>query len=205
MVVAETCRDYFLSVGEVVNRFPLADAVRLQTLVRHTYETGHALFVAGNGGCATVADHFALGMSLNILRESGVGSRAFSLSSGPMLSAAVNDFGYEQMFAVQLRALAKSNDMFIALSSSGKSMNLANAVSEARTLGLTTAAVVGRKGAVSVCASHIVSLDVDSPAVAEDVMIMMLHWLYCSFMVKVDKLEITTQYDMDVRTIGGKL
>lgn len=172
-----------MAVGEVVDRVPLEAVERLRVLVQHTHDTNHALFVAGNGGCTTVADHFALGMSLNILRESGKGSRAFSLSSGPMLSAAVNDFGYDAMFAVQLKALAKPGDMFVALSSSGKSQNLAHAVETARTMGLTTAAIVGCSGPISGYAGHKIVLNEDNPAVAEDVMMMMLHWLYCSFMV----------------------
>lgn len=184
MVINETCQDYFAAVAEVTRCFPSEDAEKLRQLVKQTHEKQNTIFIAGNGGGATVADHFALGMSLNILRETGYCNRAYSLNAGMMLSAAVNDFGYEDMFAIQLSALGKEYDLFIAVSASGRSKNLAKAVRRANERGMRSVAIVGRQGIVSHLASLKIELGTDNPALAEDVSMMMLHWVYCSFMKK---------------------
>jgi len=177
-------RDYFMAVHEAMVRFPRRDAELLRGTVERTIEKGHTLFTAGNGGSGTVADHFALGMSLNVFRETGRQGRAVCLNSGTMMSAAVNDFGYDRMFAAQLEASAQPGDLFVALSASGCSQNLAMAVNRASMMGLTTAAIVGKTGPVNAFADVSIVIDTDSAAVCEDVTMMMLHWLYGSFMVK---------------------
>ncbi len=187
MVINETCQDYFNAIAEITKRFPLDNAEMFRLAVKRTVDKQASIFIAGNGGGATVADHFALGMSLNIFRETGRCNRAYSLNSGMMLSAAVNDFGYENMFAVQLSALGKENDLFIAISASGCSKNLAKAVRRANERGMESIAVVGNKGIVSDYASLTIDLGTDNPALAEDVSMMMLHWVYCSFMTKDSK------------------
>jgi len=184
MVINETCDDYFAAIAEITKRFPSADAEKLRQIVKETHEKQNTIFIAGNGGGATVADHFALGMSLNILRETGYCNRAYSLNAGMMLSAAVNDFGYEDMFAIQLSALAKEYDLFIAVSASGCSKNLAKAIRRANERGMRSVAIVGNKGSVSEYAHLKIVLGTDNPALAEDVSMMMLHWVYCSFMVR---------------------
>lgn len=176
--------DYFDAVQHVMARFPTQDAVKLRQLVKWTVENNHTVFVAGNGGSGTVADHFALGMSLNVFRETGRQGRAVCLNSGTMMSAAVNDFGAEQMFSVQLETMAQSKDLFLALSASGCSKNLVTAVKRANALGLRTAAIVGVEGPIAYTADISVILEEESAAVSEDVTMMMLHWLYGSFMVK---------------------
>lgn len=176
--------NYFSQVGDAIKRFPFQSIIDLYADARDANSKGRTIFIAGNGGNATIADHFALGMSLNLQRETGRGCRAYSLSSGSMLSAAANDFGEERMFSAQLEALARRHDLFIALSASGKSKNISTAVKMANKMSLTTCAIVGRRGVVSLNATDKVILDIDDAAVCEDVTMMLLHWLYCSFMEK---------------------
>lgn len=177
-------RDYFAAINEAMVRFSSRDAVKLREVVARTMIEGRTLYTAGNGGSGTVADHFALGMSLNVFRETGRQGRTVCLNSGTMMSAAVNDFGYDRMYAAQLEAVAIPGDLFVALSASGCSINLATAVGRASAMGLKTAAIVGKEGSVSQFADVSVVIDTESAAIAEDMTMMMLHWLYGSFMVK---------------------
>jgi phosphoheptose isomerase len=180
-----SCREYLQSVADVAQNVPFPAMKSLRQLVAITSEEHRTIFAAGNGGGATVAEHFVLGMSLNVFRETGEKVKAFSLcSSGTFLSAAANDFGYEEMFAVQLRSLAQPKDLFIAVSASGKSKNLVHAVQAAREMGVKTGVLVGTEGPVSASADLAVVLNTTSAPVMEDVAIMLLHWLYSSFMVK---------------------
>ncbi len=176
--------DYFAAVRETMARFPTQEIVALQQLVRNVVNDNKTIFTAGNGGSGTVADHFALGMSLNVFRETKKQGRAVCLNSGTMMSAAVNDFGYDRMFSAQLETQAQKGDLFLALSASGASKNLVNAIGVASDLGLHTAAIVGMYGPVATYADVRIVIDQESAAVTEDVTMMLLHWLYGSFMVK---------------------
>lgn len=180
-----TCLDYFKAVREVTSHFDINSLNRIRKVVHRAYSNNQTIFVAGNGGNATVADHFALGMSLNILRETGRQGRAMSLSSGALLTAAVNDFGANRMFAVQLQSMGRPGDLFVALSASGCSENLAEAVDQCLDMDMKSVAIVGKPGPVSNHADEILVIGTDSAAISEDVTMMALHWLYGTFMQNV--------------------
>ena len=189
------CSDYLKTVAEIASEVD-ADAVcQLRNLVFDACRSGATTFIAGNGGNATIAEHLALGLTLNTLRESGHGARAVALSaSGAILSAAANDFGADRVYAVQLEALARPGDLFLALSASGQSPNLDVALQRASRLGLRTAAIVGAGGAVASSAGMTINIrtdrwhlsdgrrDATCSAVFEDIATMIMHWIYGSYM-----------------------
>jgi phosphoheptose isomerase len=178
-----TCREYLVEVADVAARLDLYGVHLLKRQVEATAARGGCVYVAGNGGSGTVADHFVLGLTLNALREGGRPCRAAVLGAGAAaLSGAINDFGYDAMFAAQLQVLAESRDMAVGLSSSGRSENIAAMLRRAAGMGLRTAAIVGRDGPVAQAADVRMVVGTDSPAVCEDVTIMLLHWVYGKFM-----------------------
>ena len=89
--------------------------------LRACFIRGNTCYIAGNGGSAQMANHFAT----ELVHE---GLRAQSLTNDPiLLTALANDFSFEDIFVKQLKALAKKGDLFVGLSTSGKSRNLLNA------------------------------------------------------------------------------
>jgi D-sedoheptulose 7-phosphate isomerase len=183
----KTCWSYVDAVAQKAAKLPFERAEALRLLVQRVNDNGGTIYTAANGGGGTVTDHLALGLSLNVLREAGAGMRAVSLNSGFMLSSAVNDFGADNMFAAQLDTLGEPGDLLVVFSGSGKSANLTKAVARAKFLNMHVAAVVGKRGPVSEKADITIDLETDSNAVAEDVAMMMFHWLYCSFMPEMVK------------------
>lgn len=179
-------KGYFDAVAAVAASVDRGAAHHAREMIRQAYDHGGTVFAAGNGGAGTVIDHFVLGLTLNAWRETQEGQRAVSLhANAAMLSAAVNDFGRWRMFSAQLRALSKHPaDLVLVLSSSGKSENVAQLLREARAMGLASIALVGRPGPVSAEAALPIVLGTDCAAVAEDAAIMLLHWLYGTFMVE---------------------
>ena len=95
------------------------------------------LFVVGNGGSAGVASH-AVTDFLNVGRL-----RATTLHDPALLTCMSNDYGYEVAFANVLKVMAEPDDVLIAISSSGKSMNIRNAVEAMRALGGTCITLSG--------------------------------------------------------------
>jgi D-sedoheptulose 7-phosphate isomerase len=104
---------------------------------------GGRLLVAGNGGSAAEAQHLAAEL-VGRLREERAPLSAFALtrhSAG--VTAIANDYGFEEVFARQVRAHGRPGDVLIVLSTSGRSPNLVAAVRAAKETGMRTWALVG--------------------------------------------------------------
>jgi len=122
------------------------ELVRLQRWgddLRLRLERGARLLVAGNGGSAALAHHVAGEMVGRFDREREPFS-ALALSGDPAgLTAIGNDYGYDEVFARQVHAHGRQGDVFLALSTSGRSANLLRAVDVGRRVGLTAWALTG--------------------------------------------------------------
>ena len=107
---------------------------------------GNKALLFGNGGSAADAQHIAAEL---------VGRFAFERPALPALALSVNsscvtaignDYGFDRVFSRQLEALARSGDVAIGISTSGNSLNVQNAMSVAKKIGLHTVALTGRSG-----------------------------------------------------------
>jgi len=94
------------------------------------------VFLIGNGGSWSTASHIANDLS-------SAGFAASALDSVPLLSALANDYGYDQVFALQLDRLAIPEDVLIAISVSGTSKNIMAAINLARSYRMKVIAVTG--------------------------------------------------------------
>jgi len=107
------------------------------------FRDGHKVMLAGNGGSAADAQHIA-GEFLSRLRFDRNPLPAIALTvDTSVLTAVGNDYGYEQVFERQIRGLGRAGDVFIAISTSGKSPNVLAAMKAARALGVTTVGFTG--------------------------------------------------------------
>ena len=111
--------------------------------VEHSLRAGGKVMLAGNGGSASDAQHIA-GEFLSRLRFDRHPLPAIALTTdSSVLTAIGNDYGYEQVFERQLRGLGRKGDVFIAISTSGKSANVLAALRAAREIGVTTVGFTG--------------------------------------------------------------
>lgn len=108
-------------------------------------QSGGKLMIAGNGGSLCDAMHFAEELS-GLYREKRPALAAMALSDQGLMSCIANDIGYDKVFARGVEALGKKEDIFIALTTSGNSANLIEAVSSAKAKGMQTIAFLGRSG-----------------------------------------------------------
>ena len=110
--------------------------------------SGGKLLIAGNGGSAADASHFAAEMIVRLTAERNRQALpAISLcTDSAIITAAGNDFGFESIFARQVEGLGHKGDMLFVISTSGNSPNLVKAVRTARDRGLLTAGLLGREG-----------------------------------------------------------
>ena len=109
----------------------------------NAYKSGHKTLWAGNGGSAADAQHMA-GELVNKFSFDRPGLAALSLSTDTSIITAVgNDYGFERLFARQIEAQGCPGDVFLGISTSGKSPNLVNALAACKEKGITSVAIVG--------------------------------------------------------------
>ena len=105
-----------------------------------------AVFFCGNGGSAADAQHLATELVGRYLKDRPA-LRAIALTvDTSALTAIANDYGFDHVFARQLRGLARTGDVLVALSTSGSSINVVAAIDAARDLGVTTIGLTGADG-----------------------------------------------------------
>ena len=115
----------------------------IASLMVEAYRSGHKTLWAGNGGSAADAQHMA-GELVNKFTFDRPGLPALSLSTDTSIITAVgNDYGFERLFARQVEAQGCAGDVFIGISTSGKSKNLVEALQACRDKGIVSVAIVG--------------------------------------------------------------
>lgn len=136
-----------IKVKQLVIKSCLADIKEAAKAVFETYyKKGGSVFLFGNGGSATDAEHIAEEL-LNRYKNWRVPIAAYALTSQPaILTGIANDFGFEKVFSRQLEALATPKDLVIGLSTSGNSQNVVEGVRLAKNLGITTIGMTGQDG-----------------------------------------------------------
>ncbi len=121
---------------------------------------GARVFVAGNGGSASEAQHFAE----ELIARYRTDRRPYPVVSLTADSNAItcigNDFGFDKIFSRQIEALGREGDVFVALSTSGTSENIVQAAHAARANGMTVIALTGTQGALR----EIADIAIECPA-----------------------------------------
>ena len=140
---------YLADVRDLLERIPQASLNTLYGALLQAYDRDAQIFVVGNGGSAATATHFACDLSKNTRATGQRRVRALALTDNlACLTAWANDDGYNSVFAEQLAGLLRSGDLLVAISGSGASPNILEAVRCARAGGAATVALTGNDGGV---------------------------------------------------------
>ncbi len=132
-------------------RAKLADAcleqvVAAARLLEKALANGNKLLLFGNGGSAADAQHMAAEFVCRFARDREALPAIALTTNGSALTAIANDYGFEHVFARQVRALGRKGDVSIGISTSGRSPNVIAGIEAARQLGLVTIVLTGAKG-----------------------------------------------------------
>jgi phosphoheptose isomerase len=111
--------------------------------------SGSKLLVCGNGGSAADAADFCTELACRFDQDRRPYPALNLSQGGSLLTATANDYGFEELFARQVRAFGKSGDVLLAISTSGKSKNVRRALEQAKQSQLKTIALLGRDGGLS--------------------------------------------------------
>ncbi len=159
---------------------PEIDAVAAALL--KCYRNGGKLLTFGNGGSSCDAQNFADELVGRYRRNRPpLSALALTVNQGDLTSIA-NDFGYEEVFARQLRAHGRPGDVAVAISTSGNSKNVLKAIAAAKELGITVVGLTGRSGGKmrSEC-DHVLCVPSDSTARIQEVHITVIQ-IWCGIL-----------------------
>ena len=146
-----------------------------------TLRNGNTIFWCGNGGSASESSHLAVEL-IGRFKNNRNPLPSISLNSdSTAITCIANDFGYEHIYSRQLDGLAKSGDLLIALSTSGKSENIINVLKTARTKGVTSISLLGKGGGDAINLSdHSITINSDETARIQELHLLIGH-TFCEF------------------------
>lgn len=146
-------------------------------LLQDTLNNGGKIIVCGNGGSAADSLHFVAEL-VGRFKKDRKALGALSLCSDvAVLTAIANDYGYEQVFARQVDALADDRDLLLVLSTSGLSINITNALLAAKEIGARTLGLLGKSGgdSLTLCDHSILVASQDTASIQEVHQILLHH------------------------------
>lgn len=144
---AATVAGYLAGVAGAVQSLDLGEIDAVLETLFDARRRGATVYTLGNGGSAALASHMACDLGKNTSPDLGTGPhvaaqrrlRVVALTdNSALLSALGNDIGYVDVFVEQLKSLLRPGDVVVAISGSGSSPNVVNALSYARSAGATT-------------------------------------------------------------------
>jgi len=192
-------RRYFGELQKVVSRLYHDGVDQIAAALVNAYEFGRTTYTFGNGGSASLASHLACDLGKGTAYcNSGKRFRVIALTDNlATLTAWANDFGYEDVFAEQLRNFVQREDIAFAISASGNSKNVLNALRVAREAGATTLGISGFQGGEmkSLCDICVV-VPSNNMQIIEDLHLAMAHSIFrivCSRMSR--RAMATTGHD----------
>jgi D-sedoheptulose 7-phosphate isomerase len=123
-----------------------AQVAKAADLIEESLRAGNKLLVCGNGGSAADASHFATEFVVRFTKDRPAYPAICLSGDGGLLTAAGNDYGFDEVFARQVAAFGLEGDVLICLTTSGKSRNVERALEQANAHKLKTIAFLGRDG-----------------------------------------------------------
>jgi D-sedoheptulose 7-phosphate isomerase len=125
---------------------PLRQLAAFVRLLHRVLTRGGKVLACGNGGSAADAQHLVAELVGRYKEERPALAAAALTADGAVLTCVANDYRFERLFARQVEALGRKGDLLVAISTSGRSPNVVQALETASRLGLQTAAFLGRDG-----------------------------------------------------------
>ena|SRR5256885_4142965 len=143
----DTARTYFANLNGVLECVPYQAVDQITAVLVQAYLQNRSVFVFGNGGSAALASHLACDLGKGTAVKGRRRFRVLSLTDNiPVITAWANDARYEDIFAEQLRNFMEKGDIVLAISGSGNSLNVINALGVAREMRAYVMGLTGFRG-----------------------------------------------------------
>ena len=145
-------------------------------MVQATVDRGGTLYFCGNGGSAADAQHLATEYVVRYQRERRAIAAIALTTDTSLITAAANDYAFEQIFARQIEALGKPGDLLVMHTTSGKSANLLRAAEVAKQKGVATLALSAKGGGpIAAMVDHCIVVPTDRTDRAQEIQLAIQH------------------------------
>ena len=194
-----SCRDFFIDyntkLAKVLKREHFFELEEITKFLEKNIKAKRRIFVCGNGGSASVANHFLCDFNKGIKQSSKkkMNPKVFSLtSSNELITAISNDINFNSIFEYQLENLSEKNDILFIISCSGKSKNILNSVKFAKKNKLKIISFIGfgSNQLIENSSNFLINLNVKNYGITEDIFQSMMHMISQYLRVKYSKRKI---------------
>ena len=145
VLLARSLAEHLESIQKLLDT-KLEEIEQTGAIICRTLIAGNKVLLCGNGGSAADAQHIAAELVGRYELHRRAWPAIALTTDTSALTALSNDYGYEEVFARQVQALAQKGDLLIAISTSGRSPNIVRAVEKAKELGCKVIALTGAGG-----------------------------------------------------------
>jgi D-sedoheptulose 7-phosphate isomerase len=160
--------------GRMTDLLPRVEGVA--RLLIETYERGRRVYTFGNGGSAADSLHFAEELVARFRRHRRPLAAQSLAADATALTCIGNDFGFEELFARQLRAFARAGDVAIGFTTTGRSANVVRGLGAACDAGAATVVFAGGNGLPAAAdADHVLLVPSEDPARVQEMHVLLLH------------------------------
>ena len=142
----KTLEGYFQSLVSSIEELDIELISSFSEIIHTKRISGHNVFIAGNGGSASTASHFAADIGIGGLNRTKPVKALSLCDNSAVITASANDNGYDSIFKDQLITLSNPGDLFIVITASGNSMNLIRAIEACKSLGIEVFSLTGFDG-----------------------------------------------------------
>ena len=143
--------------------------INIVDLIVNSYKKSNKVLFCGNGGSAADAQHIAAELSGRFYKDrKPLYAEALHVNSS-FVTAVANDYGFDHVYSRMLEACGKKGDVFFAISTSGNSKNIVNALIKANEIGLVTIGLTGNnKGKMNDYCDFLIEIpSIDTPRIQE--------------------------------------
>lgn len=174
--------DYNKKLSEVLKNYHYDEIVKITKFLEISIKGKKKIFICGNGGSASVANHFLCDFNKGIKISSSkkIIPKIISLTNSiELITAISNDINFNEIFASQLENYAKRHDILIVISSSGKSKNIINAVKFAKKNKLTIISLIGftENRYLKKLSKYYINLNTKNYGITEDIFQSIMHMI----------------------------
>jgi len=159
-----------------IGKIPINKVQEAADEISSAFERGNKLLICGNGGSAADSQHFAAELVGRFEKEKQPLPAISLTTDTSILTAIANDYGYDDVFAKQVKAIGEKGDILFAISTSGNSPNVLKAVEFAKEIGMKSVSLTGKDGGKIARISDIdINIPVFSTARVQEAHITVIH------------------------------
>lgn len=179
MTISDYISEYLEMEKKTIESLNREELLSVVNTFLDVYEKGGTIYVFGNGGSASTASHMAndYNKGLNEFLDKKFRFVCLNDNVATLMSIA-NDISYEEVFRMQLRGKLEEKDLVVGISGSGNSMNVINAISYAKEMGVKTVGLCGYEGGKLKALSDVVlHVKLNNMQIVEDIHLIFNHLL----------------------------